>query len=110
MRKVILADGTLIPNCTDSTTSNEIFALRNTYEEAGAVRDLFTPDNSLRIEVKNENDETVVLGTDLILLEGATLSSTGTGVICTITTRVKTELEKMQDEISELQEVIIEEG
>lgn len=108
MRKVILADKTVIPNCTDNTTSTEILAVRPTYGEAGAVRDLFTPENSIRIEVKNEDDETVVLNSDLVLLEGADLNETENGVICRVRTRVKTELELMHDEIAELQEVVIE--
>lgn len=108
MKKIILADGTIIQNCTDSTTSNEIYALRNTYGEAGAVRDSFTAENSTTITVENENDEIETVGADLILLDGATLTKTDDGFVCQIRTRVKTEVEKMQDQIAELQEVIIE--
>lgn len=109
MKKVILANGTEITNCTDSTTSNEIYVLRDTYALAGAVRDLFTAENAKTIVVKDENDVTITVGADLVLIDGAELSSAVGGVICAIKTRVKSEVEKMQDEIAELQELVIEE-
>lgn len=107
MKYVILADGTRIDNCNDSTTSNSIFAVRSSYEEAGAVRDLFTAENSTVIKVYNDKDEEQVIGADLILLDGAKLTVNGEDVICEITTRVKTEMEKVHDEITELQDAVI---
>ena len=84
MRKVVLANNEVITNCTDATTCNEILAVRDTYEKAGAVRDLFTKENSKRIVVKDENDEVVTTGTDLILLDGATITTYNEDVICCI--------------------------
>ena len=108
MKKIILADSTIITNCTDSTTSNEIYALRSTYGEAGAVRDLFTAENSKVITVTDENDTVITKGTNLVLLDGATITPADDGYVCQIKTRVKTETEIMKDEIAELQEAIIE--
>lgn len=108
MKKVVLKDGTVIENCTDSTTSNEIYALRKSYEEAGAVRDCFTSENSKTITVKSENDEVITVGADLVLLDGCSINPTEGGYVCAIKTRVKSEMEKMKDEIAELQEIVIE--
>lgn len=108
MKKVILADGTIIDNCTDSTTSNEIYALRSSYETAGAVRDLFTTTNSKTIEVQDEEGKIVTKGADLVLLDGCTITTTDDGYVCQIRTRIKTETEIMQDQIAELQEAVIE--
>ena len=108
MKKVILSDGTTITNCTDSTTSNEIYALRETYEQAGAVRDLFTEENAKTITVKDENDITVTVGADLVLISGGELIENPDGIVCCVKTRVKSNMEKMQDEIAELQEIVIE--
>ena len=109
MLKVILADGTVIENCTESTTANEIFVLRDTYEAAAAVRDLFTNENTKIIKVQDSDGQIISVNVDLILIEGARLiEEKERGIICVITTRFKTEMEKMQDQIAELQEVIIE--
>ena len=110
MRKVKLADGRVIANCTNSTTTTEIYILRENYGDAGAMRDSFTPENSKNIVVYDENDEEITSGVDLILNPGCELidSTEEDGIICKVTTRVKTDIEKMQDEIVELQEVIIE--
>lgn len=108
MKKVILADGTVIENCTDSTTTNEICALRANYAEAGAVRDSFNADNAVAIEVQDESGQVIIKAGDLVLLDGATLEKQNDGVVCKVQTRVKSDVEKMQDEIAELQEAIIE--
>lgn len=107
MKKVILTDGTIINNCTDSTTSNEIYALKDSYGDAGAVRDLFTTKNSSTIVVKDENDDIVAKGINLVLMNGATIIPENDKFICIIKTRIKTETEIMKDEIAELQEVVI---
>lgn len=107
MKYVILADSTRIDNCTDSTTSNEIFAVRNSYEEAGAVRDLFTDENSTVIYVYDSNDQLVTKGSNLVLISGASITEQNGKFICAITTRVKTEMETIKDEITELQEAIL---
>lgn len=109
MKYVILADNTRIDNCNDSTTSNSVFAIRDNYGDAGDVRDLFTAENATVIKVFNENDEEVTKGVDLVLLPGVKLTESEDGkIICEIDTRIKTEMEKIQDEIAELQEAIIE--
>lgn len=109
MKYVVLLDGTMVENCSDSTTSNSIFAIRSNYEEAGAVRDTFTKTNAAVIRVFNEEGTEVAVGSDLVLLDGANLIANGDGTVtCEITTRAKTELEKMHDEISELQDVVVE--
>ena len=108
MMKVLLADGTIINNCTNSTTSNEIYALRESYGEAGAVRDLFTKENSNVITVKNDTGEVVTKGANLILLDGCEITVAEDGFVCGIKARTKTETEIMKEEIAELQEAIIE--
>lgn len=109
MKTVILSDGTRIDGCSDSTTVNSVLAIRETYGEAGAVRDLFTDKNTGAIRILNEDGSVYATGNSLKLLDDATLRATVDGVICEITLRNKTELEVMQDQISELQEAIIEE-
>ncbi len=107
MKYVILRDRTRIDNCNDSTTSNSIFAVRDSYEAAGAVRDLFNPENSSVIRVYNEDGTESVVGSDLVLQAGCRITEDGDKFVCEITTRVKTAEEKMQDEIAELQEVVL---
>lgn len=110
MKYVILLDGTRINDCNDSTTSNSIFAVRDTYEEAGAVRDLFNINNAKAIKVFEEGtDAEVAFGSDLVLIPGCTITEDGEKFVCEITTRIKTEVEKLQDQINELQDVVIEE-
>lgn len=109
MKYVILTDGTQIDNCTDSTTSQNIVVLRDTYALAGAVRDLFTDDNTSVIEVYEEDGTTSVIGSNLVLVSGCTISETTDGYTCVITLRGKTNEEKMQEEIAELQEIVLEE-
>lgn len=107
MRKVVLKDNTKITNCTDSTTTNEIIVLRDTYAEAGAILDTVTPESASVIKVYDEKNELVAEGADLVLIDGGKLDKVENGVTVTFTTRVKTQTEKMQDEIEELQEAII---
>lgn len=108
MQYVILADDTRIDNCNDSTTSNSIFAVRSNYSEAGAVRDLFNSINATVVRVYNEKGEETAIGSDLVLVPGAILTENGDGTVtCEITTRVKTEMETMHDQISELQDIIV---
>jgi len=107
MKKVVLKDGTEILNCLDSTTSNEVIFIRPTYEEAGAVLNSVTPENAAIIKVYSDNETLLTQGTDLILLPNYILSQESDGVIASFRTRVKTAIEKMQDEIVELQEAVI---
>ena len=107
MKYVILSDNTKIGNCTDSTTSQNIVALRNSYEEAGAVRDMINNDNSEVISVYNEDDTEVVTGSDLVLLAGCTIKEVADGYTCIISLRNKTTEEKMKEQIEELQETIL---
>lgn len=107
MKYVVLADNTRIVNCTDSTTSNEIFAVRESYLEAGSVRDLFTDENATVISVYDSEDKLVTKGSNLVLIPGATITEQDGKFICEIKTRVKTEMETIKDEISELQEAVL---
>lgn len=107
MKKVILADGTVINRCTDSTTANSIFALRDTFAEAAAVRDLFNKENSKVIRIETEAGEEVTTGSNLVLLPDCILAEVPDGVQAEIKTRYKTEIELLQDEVTELQEVVI---
>lgn len=107
MKKVVLKDGTEIFNCLDSTTSNEIVFARTTYAEAGAVFDLVNDVNASSIQVFDEEDKLITKGADLILLHNFTLDKKDDDIIGTFKTRVKTSMEKMQDEIVELQEAVI---
>ena len=104
---VILADGTKIENCTNSTTSNSVFAVRNSYSAAGAVRDQFTAENAKVITVYDDEDQETTSGADLVLIPGCKITEDGENFVCEIDTRVKTNEEKMQDEIAELQEAIL---
>ena len=115
MRYVLLADGTKIENCNDSTTSNSIFAVRDTYEDAGAVRDLFTEENAVVIRVfapaekEGEEDVEMVVGSNLVLLDGAKLTKNADGkFVCEINTRVKTENELLNDRISDLEDIVVD--
>ena len=107
MKYVVLADGTRIDNCNDSTTPNEIYVIRETYGEAAAVRDLFTAENASVIRVYNSNDILDSVGSDLVLEDRANLFPSVEGIICNIIVRAKTNEEKMQDEIRELQDVVL---
>lgn len=109
MRYVVLADGTRIDNCTDSTTCNEIYALRETEAAAGEVLSLIDADNATAIRVYDaSNDELLSTGVDLKLIDEGTIvpSATG-GFICVIKTIKKTDIEIMKEEIAELQEAIL---
>ena len=109
MKIVVLTDGTRIEGCSDSTTVNSVLAVRETYEAAGAVRDLFTDENSGAIRILNSDGTEYTTGSGLKLLDDAALRATVDGVICEISLRNKTEIEILQDQIAELQEAIIEE-
>ena len=110
MKYIILSDGTRINNCNDSTTSNSIFAVRDSYGAAGAVRDQFTKTNSSVIKVYDEaDDKEVTFGADLVLEDGCKISFVDGTYVCEITTRQKTEMEVIKDEITEIQDYLIEE-
>lgn len=108
MKYVLLADGTRIDNCSDSTTSNSIFAVRSSYGDAGAVRDLFNNKNTAVIRVYNEATDTEsTVGADLVLIPGCTITEDSGTFVCEISTRVKTEMEKINDELHEIQDVLL---
>lgn len=107
MKTVKLLGGITIENCSDSTTSNAIYAERGSYGEAGAVRDLFTSENSDVVKVY-QNGEVVDTGADLVLLPGCSITNPSEDVfVCEVTLRTKSDTEKMQEEIAELQEAVI---
>ena len=109
MRYVILTDGTRINDCSNSTTGHAILALRDTYEEAGAVRDAVTDENAETVKVFNDDGTEIETVFNLKLVDGASLLPSGNKIQCEITFRDKTEIEILQDQIAELQEAIIEE-
>lgn len=108
MKKVVLKDGTEIVNCTDSTTSNEIYALRSTFAEAGAVLDKVTPENASCVKVYDADGNLITEGSDLVFVDRFSIRKVDNGVEVAFFTRVKTEMEVVHDEISELQEVVLE--
>lgn len=108
MRSVILADDTRIDNISDSSSADAILAIRENYGEAGAVRDLFTAENSTSFKILDEKGEEVVVAGEVVLLDGAQLYPTEGGVIAQINFRPKTDVEILQDEVKELQDVVIE--
>lgn len=111
MKYVILADGTRIEGCTYSTNPENITVQRDSFGEAGAVRDLFTDSNSSVIKVYDDETEAApIVGTNLVLLPGAELVSDGGYFFCMIKLRVKTKDELINEQIAELQEAIIEGG
>ena len=112
MRYIILADDTRIDNCTDSTTSNSISVVATSYQRAGKIRDSFTDENSRVIKVYNaENDDLLETGADLILIEGCRIYEQKvedtTQCVCVIATRNKTNEEKLNDRITDLEEAVI---
>ena len=107
MKSVLLTDGTRIINCSEATTSDSIYIVRDSYEAVGAIRDLFTDNNTNVIIVYDENEQEVNKGIDLILLHGSNIIENEDSIICEVKLRTKTEIEKMQDQITELQEAVI---
>ena len=107
MKYVILADNTRINGCTDSTTSNAIYAERDSYEQAGAVRDLFTAENAAVIRVFNSDDTEAVAGANLVLLDGCKISAVSGKYVVEINTRYKTDTEVLTEEVAELQEAVL---
>lgn len=107
MKYVILADGTRIDNCNDSTTVNSIFAVRDSYGNAAAVRDLFSSANAKNITVYDEEDKVVTSGADLVLVDGVSVAPGNSGFVAEITTRVKSHDEIIEDQIAELQEAVL---
>ncbi len=103
-----LADNTIIENISASSTPYSIIAIRETYGDAGAVRDNLTVENSTSITIFNDNDEEVAIGSELMLLDDVTLRKSTDGIIVEVKTRDKTDIEKLQDQIIELQDAIIE--
>lgn len=109
MRYIILADGTRIENLRDDTTVNDIWAIRSSYEEAAGVRKLFNKDNASVIQVYTEGGDMVDRAANLILKEGCIVSETSEGVFeCHIETRLKDRFDIIQDQLSEIQDVILE--
>lgn len=107
MKTIFLTDGTTIGDCIDTSSPNDIFVLRETYAAAGAVRDLFTEENTGAIKIVDDVTGEEMSGGNLKLLPGANLMNSADGILCEIHLRTKSELEIMRDEISELQEAII---
>lgn len=107
MKAVILADGTRIENISDSSTADAILAIRANYAEAGAVRDIFTDANTSSFEIVDENGQKIVSASFIKLLPGAELIESADGIICQTNFRAKTDIEKLQDQITELQDVVI---
>lgn len=107
MRHIILSDNTRIDNCSNSATAHNIVAIRDTYEEAGAVMDLFTSENSETIKVYDENDTLVETGINLKLLDNVTIMKSNDKIQIEILLHDKTEIELLQDQIAELQEAVI---
>lgn len=107
MYKIILADGTQIENFAVGTTSDNLIHIGSTYAEAASFLDEITPENTVAIRVY-DGDTEIAFGGNLILNEGAVLADAGEYKTCTVTLRHKTEIEIMHDEISELQDVVLE--
>ena len=107
MKYVILADGTRIDNCIDSTTSNDIFAFGSTASMAASVLDVVTEENAAIIEVYDASGALTAKGTNLVLLPGGDINKAEDGFICHFRTRQKTHDEIVDDEIAELQEAIL---
>lgn len=109
MKKVMLADGVVIDNCTDATTPVNIFAVRDTYADAAAIRDIFKDENTKVIQVSDEDGTGIVRESNLVLENGIAVQEIENGKKqVTIILRHKTDVEIMRDEIMELQEVILD--
>lgn len=103
----LLTDGTRVEGLSASSTASSLLAIREDYGKAGAVRDLFTKENSGTVRLFNDDGSEAGVGTNLKLMDGATLRQSLDCVLCEITFTFKTELEILQDEITELQDAII---
>lgn len=110
MRYIILADGTTIDNCRDDTTFNDIYVVRDSYEDAAAVRNIFTKENSTVIRIYDNEDHEIGHSADLVLNDGCDIFENydKTGFICHIRTRYKDILDTILEQISELQDVVLE--
>ena len=105
--KVVLKDGTTITGCTDSTSCNGVYIKRNNFANAGVELDKINSENVKEIKVYNDEDELIDSAVDLVFSGYFIDSYEENGVVVVFTTRAKTNEEKMQDEIAELQEAII---
>lgn len=102
-----LTDGTIINNCAEGTTTDNIIHTGETYQDAIEILDIVNADNTSSVRVFNDKDEEIAFCGNLVLNSGATVGETEDYKFCTITLRHKTESEIMKDEIAELQEAII---
>lgn len=102
-----LTDGTVIQNCAEGTTTDNIIHTGETYQDAISILDTVNADNTSSIRVFNDDDTEVAFCGNLVLNSGATVGETEDYKFCIITLRHKTESEIMKDEIAELQEAII---
>ena len=109
MYYIKLTNGTTINNCTEETIPNNIVHVGETYADAVSILNEMTEENTSSIRVYNENDELVSSEGNLVLSNSAVVINKGEYKTCTVTLRRKSEMEVMQDQISELQEAIIEE-
>ena len=107
MKSVKLADGTILNNCQSMSSATEIFVLRDTYEEAGAIADSITPE-SVKHVIVYQDDGTIADEAFNLILLGTELRSQGQQIEVVIRSREKSEIEDLYDQVAELQEAILE--
>lgn len=108
MYHVILFDGTRIDNCLEFTTSDTIVHAGETYSDAVSILDVITPQNAKVVRVYNGDNLEVAHGGDLVLNPGGSLGESDGYKTCTVTLRAKTRDELLDEQISELQDAILE--
>ena len=106
MKTVKLADGTLIENCLDYSNPTEIVVLRDNYTEAGEVADQITPERMRHLVIYNDDGSTAYEAHNLIYVK-VDLNAYGDRIELTISSRMKSELEDLKEQIAELQVVVI---
>ena len=108
MKYIILADSTRINGCADTTSPYEIYIPRSTYTKAGEEADKFTKENVVNVKVYDSDTDELVSNAVNLIFSQLTINRDDDSIVVRVTTRNKTELEVMHDEISELQEVVLE--
>jgi len=108
MSYVILNDGTRINNCAEYSTAEHIVHTGHTYADAAELLDVINAENAVSVRVFDDEGNERSYSGDMILLAGGSLAEVDGVKTCAVSLRHKTETEIMKDEITELQDAILE--
>ena len=109
MRSVKLSDGTLIEGCSINTACDNIEIIRETANEAASYLDIVTPENT-GVIIVYEDGEVDEVASGLELESDIFIKKEYGGYCIHFHLHYKSEMERIKDEIAELQEYIIEGG